>query len=424
MIILYQILIHLAFILYLPKMLYQMVCTGKYRKNFFMRLFPLSQPRFVPDPKKKLVWFHGVSVGEINALVPLVERYIASQEYQVVVSTITETGFEAAKKKLKGAVAYFYLPFDFSYIVKKLVRHYPPSLLILSEGDYWWNFLRAVKEVGAKIVVVNGKMSQRSFHRLKKLKIFSTKLFSLIDLFCLQGRLHFNRFRALGIPLEKLLVCGNIKLDAPFEVMGEEEIHRFFKYLNIDHGAPIITAGSTHAGEEELILDQMESVWEKFPQAILLVIPRHPERFDEVDRLLKERGHRYHRLSQPEKIDRPKVVLIDAMGIVNPCYQISSVVVVCGSFTKTVGGHNVIEPCFYQVPVLFGPYMFSQIHLKELVQEYQAGTQVEPKAIGREIVNLLSDEDQYQKYARGGKHLIESCRGTAERIYKVLAFKS
>jgi len=219
---LYDICIHFIFLYHLPKIIYRMLKTGKYRHSFIRRLRPLSQDLFERDKKKKLIWMHGVSVGEIKALEPLVSRYHRKGNYQIVVSAITETGLAEAKKSLKGALAYLYLPFDLPYLVAPVIEKYPPDLLILSEGDYWFNFLSDAKRVGASIIVINGKISQRSFERMKMVPFFIKKIFSFIDIFCLQGQAYFNRFKDLGISPSKLMICGNIKLDAPVNIMGEK----------------------------------------------------------------------------------------------------------------------------------------------------------------------------------------------------------
>lgn len=363
---------------YLVKGLCQPKVLKKYQNSLKERL-GIILPSFVPKGGRKVIWIHAVSLGETRAIIPLFETVIKEHpDCDIVVSSTTETGYNEAKKSLKEAQGHFFLPLDLSSVMKRLVRQIRPDLLILSEGDFWYNMLRAVHEQGGKICLVNGKLSERSLRRFLRFPFFSRPLFEYLDLLCVQSKRYQERFSQLITPEKKIVVTGNLKFDISPQKMSSSEKNRFFAIFHIPEQVPILTIGSTHSTEEELLLDALLPVWEEIPNLHILLVPRHPERFSEVAALLKKRKDRSH------------ITLIDAMGQLNFCYQVSTLAIVGGSFVPYVGGHNLFEPLSFHVPVLFGPYCHSQLDLVEAIKNTDAGRQLLLTELAEQVIHLMS----------------------------------
>lgn len=404
----------------LPKMLYDMIAHHKYKKSLLARLgfrYPLIQKGNAP-----LIWIHAVSVGETKAVVSLARRIKAAYpQMKIVLSSTTETGHQEAKKSLPFVDWHVYMPFDFSWIVNKIINQAKPDLVILSETDFWYNFLSKTKSIGASIAIVNGKVSQRSLDRLQKVSFFSRRLFDLIDLFCVQNNVYKDRFLQLGISLNRLIVTGNIKFDDDYPTLPPAEIHIWRSRLGIEAKQPVLTIGSTHNPEEKIFLNVLNRIWEEVPNLKVILVPRHPERFKEVANLLEKEGVPFIRFSDiAQKKGNERVILIDAMGLLRMCYQLADVALVGGSYTPKIGGHNILEPSWYGLPVLFGPYMHTQPELVELVKEYHAGWQLDADVLQERIVTLLKDDEEKMRVGQNGLRLIADLKGGTQRTLTAL----
>lgn len=370
--------------------------------------------RFPKIEKKgqKLVWLHAVSLGETKAIAPLAKRIKEAWNPLIIVSTITETGLAEAKKSIPFASAHLFLPYDLSWIIRPIIRETSPDLMLLSETDFWPNFLRAGKEAGAKIALVNGKLSERSTGRYRRLAWAAQKyVWPSIDLFCVQSETYKQRFEQVGVPGERLVVTGNIKQDRPIAPLCKEEWRRKF---GIEPGERVLVAASTHDPEERLILQAVKGI----PRLKLLLAPRHPERFQEVGELLQSEGVPFQRYSTSGKPE--KTILIDQMGLLDPCFQIADLALVGGSFTDRVGGHNILEPCAYGTPVLFGPHMHAQPDMTALIREYGAGRQIAAGQLRTEIEALLEQPAERAQMGQAGLKLMADSRGATERTFSAI----
>ncbi len=413
MILLYDFCLLLLGLFALPKLLWQAIRYKKYRASFAAR-FGCGMP--LAPPGVRVVWIHMVSVGETRAMRPLYEKM--RQEMQgahFYLSTVTETGMAEAKRSLPGAAAYFYLPLDFSFLMRRVARRLHPSYLILCEGDLWYNQLRAAKMQGAKTILVSGKLSERSQKRLQKVPFFTRRLFEQLDLLCLQNTLYLERFASLHIPRDKLCVTGNLKFDNTPKAPSSE----FKKRLGLAD-EPVVAIGSTHPGEEELILEQFKEVWKHYPRLKVLLVPRHPERFKSVFSQLTEKGYRLSAYTEGNNGNK-QIILIDTMGQLMTCYQLSTLAIVGGSFVKGIGGHNILEPIQGHIPVLFGPYMDTQPELVDLVLEAKAGKQIGAHEIGSSLLELL-EPNTYQAYQKNAAALAASCQGTSKSTLEKILF--
>lgn len=402
----YGTLLHLIAIPVIFKMFYEMIRTGKYRKSFLPKLgfgFPKVEKR-----NRKLIWIHAVSLGETKAILPLLQK-LKNEESCILLSAGTETGYEEGK----GAADYHvYLPFDLGYIIRPIVKRIQPDLILVTETDFWFNFQDAAKKSGARLMLVNGKLSETSLARYKKFPFFAKKLLHPFDLLLLQGRLYADRFRQLGIPNGKVKVTGNLKLDG----VQENAVLFTREKLQMDQES-ILTLGSTHDPEEKLWVAALNRIWREVPDLKVFLVPRHPQRFDSIAQLLLDEQIPFHRFSQNPYFGEKRVLLIDVMGLLRSCYQISTLAFVGGSLTKKVGGHNILEPAYYGVPVLFGPFMYGQPDFFDLIKRYQAGICVRYNLV-KEILELLKNGEKRGLMGERGKRMIEESQGSLEETLR------
>lgn len=419
--ILYELSLWLIAFVNAPKMLYQLIFKNKYRSSLLTR-FGFRYPKIERKPDAPLIWIHAVSLGETKAVVSLARELKRQFPHaQLVISSITETGHAEAKRSFPFADYHLYLPFDFNFIVKPIVQMAKPDLVVLCETDFWFNFLRHAKKLGASIALVNGKISEPSQKRFKCVKFFTKRLLSLFDVLCLQNDLYLERFSHLISPNSKLFVTGNLKLDEEYPHLSPDEIIQWRNRLGIAPDSLVLTIGSTHHPEEQIFMDILKHVWRKNPRLKVILVPRHPDRFKEVASLL-EREHisaiNYTKLS--DRTGKEQVILIDAMGMLRMCYQLSDIALVGGSYTNRVGGHNILEPCWYGKPVLFGPHMHTQVELVDLINQYQAGLQSPQQDLLFNLENWVQDSAERHLIGQRGLKLIGSLKGSTKRTLEAL----
>ena len=417
----YGLVLHLIAICYAPFVLFQMAFRGKYRKNILQRL-GFRLPRIDKD-NRFLVWVHAASLGETKAIAPLVKTLKTQMpEIMVVVSSVTETGHKAAVEAIPGADKCFYLPFDLPYMVKPLVNAVKPDLIILSETDFWYNFLKEAKErFNTRIVVVNGKISERSLRRFNILPWLMAPLFQLIDLVCPQNEDYKERFLQLAIPPDHLYVTGNLKLDDTYPVLIDEEVTSWKERLGLVPGDVLLVIGSTHDPEEKQLLHVLKKVWKKCPRLKVALAPRHPERFKTVAALFEKVKIPFALYSAEEKFtDKTNLLLFDAMGILRQLYQIGDIAIVAGSFTDKVGGHNLLEPSWYGKPVLFGPHTESQTEMALLMKKSEAGRGVPLDKLSEELLKLIKDPSKRAQMGEAGVKIFAESRGATEKTWQLL----
>ena len=360
----------------IPKMIFQKFFRGKYKNNLLVRLgwgFPE-----IPKNKQFTVWAHAVSLGETKAILPLLRLFKKRHpDCLLIVSSITETGHAEAQKGMPEADYHVYLPFDFRWKMGPLMKKVQPDVVLLSETDFWYNFLNEAKKNGAKLFLVNGKISLRSMHRFQWFSWFSEALFSLFDHLFVQSAIYAERFKKIAVSPSKISIMGNMKLDGEIHPLNEMELGKLKNRLKLRDHQPVIVVGSTHDPEERRLLFVFKRLWQSYPQLKVILVPRHSERFGKVAELLAAEHIRFIPYSRiKEAAGTENVILIDAMGLLKDCYQICDIAIVAGSYTAKVGGHNVLEPSFYGKPVIYGPHHHSQPDLVAMMEEFQAGKEV------------------------------------------------
>lgn len=368
----------------MPKIL---LSWSKYKGTILYRL-GLKTPNLQLS-SKPVIWIHAVSAGETKAAIPLVAHLQQTfPSAQIVISNTTRTGHMEAKKSLPQAKAHFFLPLDFSWVMRHLVKQISPSALFLVESDFWFHLVSQVKKIGGKVVLVNGKISECSYKRFQFFSYFTRRLFSLFDLFLVQNNTYFKRFSHL-IDSSKIHVTGNLKWDVKPDLLSFSQKKDLKEQLKLANKTIILA--STHDPEEKWLLEKLDILWQLFPTLKVLIAPRHPERFQNVGSLLQKKNYSYALSSDPSQITgEEQVILIDQMGQLTKLYQIVDLAIVGGSFVTHIGGHNIFEPVSVGTPVLFGPHMHTQKDLQQQILQSQSGLEITLDSLVETISKLLS----------------------------------
>ena len=420
-IIIYNAVLALGFVLALPWFLWKGRATGKYFRTFRERMGRL--PVYLNMDGDRSIWIHAVSVGEVLATRPLIpalkQRY---PNHKVYLSTTTMTGNEVAQKSMRGVEGFFYAPFDFPGPVRKVLATLNPSLLVIMETEIWPNLIHQARRRGTRIAIVNGRISPKSFAGYRRVRGFLRGVLAEVDVFLMQGEAHAERIRALGAPAERVRVTGNLKFDAVEAERTPERLARIIAGESPRH-RPLWVAGSTMAGEEELILQAYRYVSERVPHAGLVIAPRHPERFAEVPALVESAGFRCVRRTtlDPGAWRDGDVVLLDTLGELIQVYSLATVVFVGGSLVPS-GGHNILEPAVAGKPVIVGPYMEN---FQEIAEKFRAeGAMVQvasAEELALEVTSLLTDEARRRNLGEKAKSLVDRNRGAVRNTIDGLA---
>jgi 3-deoxy-D-manno-octulosonic-acid transferase len=377
------------------------------------------EPR--PDGKRpRVFWVHSVSVGEVVAARGVIREIRAGYpDGRIYASTITETGQAHARRILADLVdEVFYYPLDLSWIVRRFLDRIRPDVYIMMETELWPNLLLRCRRAGVRVLMMNGKLSERSFRRYRQFQWFFRPALGGIDAFCMQTRLDAARMKELCGHGAQVFVTGNCKFDSVPAPLDPAQRKALAARWGLDLLHPMVVVGSTHPGEEEIVAQAAKALKADFPGLTWLVAPRHVERADAACQVFADAGLTISRARKPV-MRRPDVLVLDVMGELAQAYSLATVAVVCGSFVP-VGGHNLLEPAVYGVPVLYGPHMHKQPELLRFFSESGGGVQVEGRDLGPMVRRLLEDADERRRLGRLAAETIELNRGSAERHMRVL----
>jgi 3-deoxy-D-manno-octulosonic-acid transferase len=417
---LYSFSLVLGFALALPWFLWKGRATGKYFRTFRERMGRL--PVYLNLDGDRSIWVHAVSVGEVKAVRPLIpalkERF---PRHRVYLSTTTMTGNAVAQKSVHGMDGLFYAPFDLRGPVRKVLATLNPAVLLLVETEIWPNLIHEAHARGTRIALVNGRISPRSFSRYRLVRRWLARVLSEIDLFLMQGEPHAERIRAMGAPPDRVKVTGNLKFDAVETGRAPFGLARIL--TTGLRRRPLWVAGSTVTGEDEQVLAAFHKVRERVPDAMLLIAPRHPERFPEVPSLVEAAGFRCRRRSELERgaWHPGDVVVLDTLGELAQVYLFATIVFVGGSLVPS-GGHNILEPAGAGKPVIVGPHMDNFREIAEQFLAEKALVQVaNADALGRAVADLLEDEPRRRALGARARSVVEANRGalagTLDRLH-------
>jgi 3-deoxy-D-manno-octulosonic-acid transferase len=402
----------------LPYWLLEFARHGKYRGGLAERLGRVPA-RLSHQPDRQAIWIHAVSVGEVVAITGLVlELRRRFPEHRVVVSTTTATGQTMARDRF-GEDSVFYFPLDLGFAIRPYLRRLQPQLIVLAETEFWPNFLRLAHESGAKIAVVNARISDRSWPGYRRFRRIIGRILKHVNLFLAQTEEDSRRLLDIGVLPESILVGGNLKFDVPIPSLPA--IVDCLRLAFEGSGAgPVLVCGSTLDGEESLLLQAFDNILVSHPRAVMILAPRHPERFAEVAELLRKLNIRFWRRSlwQGEPI-LGGVLLLDSIGELAAIYSLADIAFVGGSLVQR-GGHNIIEPAQYGVPIVVGNHTENFRDIIGLFQSRGAIRIVGPAELPLVFTELLSDEAQRAALGSRAAETLRSQMGATQRTIQAL----
>lgn len=391
---------------------------GKWHKDMSMRFGRLPASVNRAKDTQKTIWVHAVSVGEIQVIVPIVEALNAlSVKPHIVVSTVTKTGYELAWEKLGKTASVIFAPLDFAWVVRIYINQIKPALFISAETELWPNLMFELKKNYVPIVQVNGRISDSAFEGYKKIKTFIALILKTVRLFCVQSDADAARLITLGAEPLRIHVVGNLKFD-----LDEKPSTITRADLGFNDEQTLLVAGSTHPGEEVMIIDMFNRLRDDYPELALLIAPRHVERSDEVYVFVDQAGLtpvKYSRLTDENK-GPEKIVIVDTIGQLRNIYALASIVYIGKSFPPG-GGQNIIEPAYHGKAIVTGPAMHNFKDVVRIFKDEKAFVQVKtPQELEKAIKTLLENESAARELGKSAKNVVEKYRGAKGKTITLL----
>lgn len=409
MAILFDIIYAVLFVLYLPVLKWK----GKLHAGY-----PMRMGRIPPDIQQALatkpnIWIHAVSVGEVLAVADLIDKLMQRfPDKRVVCSVVTDTGYAVAREKLPGGVQVIYAPLDFSWVVRRFVKLIRPEIYIFAETEIWPNLFDHLHAAGVPMIQVNGRISDKSFGGYKRLRPVTRRVLGKVDRFLMQSQTDADRICELGAHPVAVRVPGNLKFDSLPEAVVPDPAR--FGLGTTDQ--PLI-AGSTHPGEEEILLDVFAVLKQAHPAARLIICPRHVTRCDEVLSLIRGRDMTGVALSAAQETGAPAdaVIVVDTMGQLRDLYSVARVVFVGKTFTVQ-GGQNMIEPGFFGKPVIVGPYTQNFKDVMTIFKREKAIVQVnDPDELREELLDIWDNAIRRESLGMAARRVVEKFQGATEK---------
>ncbi len=385
-----------------PFPLFYFYASSKLKGKEFEVKGKLAPPE-LPPKKKRRLWFHGVSVGEVLSLAPLLKR-MAEEDFELLLSTTTSTGYRVAKKKFPS-IPVFYFPLDLPHVVEKFLKKIQPDGIIIAETELWPNFIKRACKRDIKLFIVNGRLSSKSLRWYKRIKPLMQRLLACFGCICVQNQEYRQRFLQIGAAQDKVFVTGNMKAD--FEIKSESS-------LRIE--GPYVVAGSTMDREEDAFVFEAFKGFEN--RGKLIIAPRHPERAEETFRISQEAGFKTIRRTRWEGGDDWEVMVLDTMGELAGLYKEALLSIIGGSI-KPFGGHNLLEPAYFSSPIAFGPHMENFFDLAEqFVKEGAALVFRTPQELRGLIEKAFSQK--LKDVGRRARDLLEKLKGAVDKNASII----
>jgi len=416
----YEVLLVIGLILYLPSALWRRRLP---HRGWTMRLgwYPADVTKRLERPGA--IWIHAVSVGEVMAVPPLIQRFVTEYpERPLVVSTMTPSGFAVASKVLGDQAVIIYGPLDLRWVVRRALQVIRPRVLLLVESELWpvWIHLSTTQRI--PVVVINGRVSARAYRRYLWVKPWLKGMLESVDQFLMQSDQDAQRLIAMGAPPDRVKVLGSLKWDASVALRPSEDAHHALaQRLRVDGEAPLIVAGSTHRGEELVLMEAFQALRRHHPSARLVIAPRHLERVGEVEALSRRGGLSVQRASQLGPSSRPwDVVIVDSLGQLPLYYGLATAVFVGGSLIPH-GGQNPLEPASLGKPIMFGPFMDNFAEIASQLTAHQAATQLaNEQELAKTLQDFLTNRTHAQAMGQRAKELTERFAGCTQRTFAAL----
>jgi 3-deoxy-D-manno-octulosonic-acid transferase len=424
---LYNALLLIAAVFAVPFYGAKMLVTGKYRRSLgpkFGRLAPETLSRMEEGTPR--IWIHAVSVGEVTAAAPIAaalrSRFPGAC---LVLSTSTETGQAMARKLVTAATVHIYYPLDLPWIVRKVIARVNPDVFVPMETELWPNFIRICRARGTRILLANGRISPRSFRRYRRTRFFWKGILAALDDAGVISQTDAERLLALGLPVGRIQVLGNAKYDGLAARVSPELEREIADRLGIAPGEEVLVAGSTHEGEDAVILEVYRRLLEQRPAFKLILIPRHIERGEAVAQLVRQAGFsdciRMTEINAGRRRRDERVILVDVIGELFKIYSLATVVF-CGGSLVPKGGQNLLEAAAWGKVVFHGPHMDDFRDERALLEEAGAGiTVLDGEELYRGIRDLLERPDVLRERGERGREVVAANRGAAERYAALIA---
>ncbi len=438
MLILYHILATLIFIIFSP-VFYLLKNRGRYKERLGLNLPDLDQS------SAGRLWIHALSVGEVLSAIPLLEALKNKHPTkEIVLSVKTATGLDVARKKLKDPVdCLLPMPLDFWWSLRGMIKKINPIIFILVETDIWPGLISLLKKRGVKTILVNGRLSPHTAKSYRRWRFLIKRVLQMFELFLMQTELDKRRIIKGGLCPDKVKVTGNIKFDKSWSPLNNKERDRWLDLLNLKNML-IWVAGSTHHPEEKIIFNVFSQLRKSFPDLSLIIGPREAHRFDEVYNLAKDCGlkvirktqlpvdspatalhassRRAGRAGRHEREEKQKynVFILNTLGELGQVYGLADIAFVGGSLAPK-GGHNLLEPAFFGIPVLFGPYTYNFTTMSELMIKYRAGKMVADESELLSVMGeLLAQKSKRNEIGRRAKEFVEQNQGALDKVMGIL----
>jgi 3-deoxy-D-manno-octulosonic-acid transferase len=421
---LYSATLALAMLLSLPYWIFQMLRHGKYRRGLGERLGRLPARLQLPRKGEPAIWVHAVSVGEVLAIAGLVDELKRRfPQHRIFASTTTDTGQALARKRF-GEANVFYFPMDFAFAIQPYMRALRPEMVVIAETEFWPNFLRFAHGSGARVAVVNARISDRSLPNYRRFQGLLRRLLANVDLFLAQTSADAARLQEIGAITDRVHVAGNLKFDmaAPVALPIVAALRESFA---ANASGPVLVSGSTVEGEEPLLLKAFENLRVQHPKAVMILAPRHPERFPTVAAVLEQMSIPFWRRSlwKSEPLNGG-VLLLDTIGELAALYALADIAFVGGSLVPR-GGHNIIEPAQQGVAIVVGNHTENFRDIVGLFQSRDAVRIVGPAELPLVLMELLANDAERKALGQRAAETMRSQVGatgrTADELQKLLA---
>jgi 3-deoxy-D-manno-octulosonic-acid transferase len=411
----------IALLVLSPWLVYKTLTTGKYRRGLWKKLTGNA-----PECARPCALFHGVSVGEVHLLRPVIAGFRRIHpDWQCVVSTTTDTGFDEARKHFADLPVFFW-PLDFSWAVRRALSRVRPAVVVLAEGELWPNFLLAAKRLRIPIAVVNARLSPRSFARYRLIGGLARRLLDHVDLFAAQAPDSAQNLRLLGARPERVSLTGSVKYDCTTVDRNNPKTRALRGLFRIEPGDLVFVAGSTQPPEEQIALDVFRRLRPAFPRLRLILVPRQRERFEEVASFLKRAAEPFARRSQLSTehsvlSTQFGVVLVDTIGELAAVWGLADVAFVGGSLDGRRGGQNMLEPAAYGAAVVFGPHVWNFRDAATRLLAVGGAIQVADAAtLERAVGRLLADRVERATLGTAARGFVREQQGATERTLALL----
>ncbi|MFP3904512.1 MAG: 3-deoxy-D-manno-octulosonic acid transferase [Armatimonadota bacterium] len=408
-------------------LVWRMVIQGKSREGLRERLGRVkSEVETLCSTDDPVVWFHAASVGEVAAAEPIIAQFRLKEPLaKIILSTITDTGQQRARKITGSVDAVMYFPFDIPFIVRRVFDALNPELFVMVETELWPNALAECRRRGIDVAMVNARLSGKSWSLGRRISALYEWMLETVDIICAQSEVDAERFRALGADDDRIAVTGNSKFDQDFPALSEARAAKWKQDFAFGADDRILLAGSTHHDEEDQILHVFQDLRTEYGDLQLIIAPRHPERGDAIEELIRENGYDVCRrtrvqegLQDPAEVARSAVVsvgLLDTIGELASLYSAAGVVFVGGSLAN-IGGHDILQPLAQGKPVVFGPHMHKTQDITDLALRDGVVFQVaNSQELLLKVHELLQDDELRERLRNRGPEFIAKYAGASEK---------